>query len=141
MALPDPMIEPLFLNCTRIPMGEKDALMALGPRLAKARVASDIVGRFHGKAAAETAEEAFEKTFAKGGVPDDALEISVKEGASLADALIRAGVVPSKTEWRRLIDDGAVKTEKDEKITDPNWKPAGTVVLKIGKRRFVRIKV
>jgi tyrosyl-tRNA synthetase len=141
MALPDPMIEPLFVNCTRIPMGEKDALMALGPREAKARVASDVVKRFHGAAAAKAAEEAFEKTFAKGGMPDDALEIRVKGGEPIVDALIKAGVVPSKTEWRRLVGDGAVRTEKDEKIADPNWKPADTVVLKIGKRRFVRIKI
>jgi len=48
MSLPDPMIEPLFVNCTRLPLSEKDALMARGPRDAKAAVAFDIVKRFHG---------------------------------------------------------------------------------------------
>jgi len=141
MALPDPMLEPLFLNCTRIPLAEKAALMALGPRAAKARIAADIVKRFHGEKAAIAAEAAFEQTFAKGGVPEDIQEIKLGMNEVLADALVKAGIVESKTEWRRLVKDGAVRAEDDEKITDPNFIPAKTMVLKIGKRRFVKIVV
>ncbi len=139
MSLPDPMIEPLFMNCTRIPLEDKEALMAKGPREAKARIAFDIVKRFHGEDAARAAEEAFVATFAKGAVPEDIQTIAL-EGAPLADVLIKAGIVESKTEWRRLILDGAVRTEADEKISDPKFEPSGDVVLKIGKRRFVKIK-
>jgi len=139
MALPDPMIEPLFLNMTRIPMNEKAALLAKGPRDAKAAIAFDIVKRFHGEAGAKSAQESWESTFSKGGVPDDVQEVKLEKGSALADALVKAGVVPSKTEWRRLIDDGAVRTEKDEKISDPNFVPASGTILKIGKRRFVKI--
>ncbi|MDE1940814.1 MAG: tyrosine--tRNA ligase [Patescibacteria group bacterium] len=141
MALPDPMIEPLYVNCTRLPLSDKEALLAKGPRLAKAAVASDIVKRFHGAAAAEAAEKAWESTFAKGGVPEDVQEIELggAAGDSLADALVKAGIVPSKAEWRRLVDGGAVRDESDEKIADPNFRPAKTMVLKIGKRRFVRV--
>lgn len=138
MSLPDPMIEPLFLNCTRIPMGEKDMIMAQGPRMAKALIAKDIVKRIHGEAASVTAEEAFIATFAKGGVPDDILEIKL-DGATLAEVLIKAGVIESKTEWRRLVTDTAVRTDRDEKITDPTYVPASGTILKIGKRRFVKI--
>ncbi|MDB5238930.1 MAG: tyrS [Candidatus Parcubacteria bacterium] len=139
MALPDPMIEPLFMNCTRIPLAEKDDLMALGPREAKARVAYDIVKRFHGEAAAEAAESAFIATFAKGTVPEDIQEVELAAGEALADALIKAGVVESKTEWRRLVLDGAVKTDREEKIDDPKFEPSEETVLKIGKRRFVKV--
>jgi len=141
MALPDPMIEPLFINCTRIPLSEKDAIMAEGPRDAKARVAFDIVKRLKGQDAAKSAEEAFEKTFAKGGVPEDIQEARMASGDSLAETFIKAGVVPSKAEWRRLIDGGAVRREDDEKITDPNFIPTETMILKIGKRRFVKILI
>lgn len=147
MALPDPMIEPLFLNCTRIPLKEKDAVMAKGPRDAKAAVTFDIVKRFHGEEKAKEAEKSFDDTFSKGGVPEDVLEIRVRDSSAvtdkpslfLAEALIKAGVVSSKAEWRRLIDGGAVRTETDEKITDPNFKPTSTTILKIGKRRFVKV--
>ncbi len=141
MALPDPMIDPLFLNCTRIPMNEKDALMAQGPRKAKAVIAKDIVKRFHGEKLAEEAEQAFENTFTKGGVPEDVQEVKFSGNESLAETLIKAGTVPSKAEWRRLIDGGAIRDESDEKIIDPAFKPSKTMILKIGKRRFVRILV
>ncbi len=140
MALPDSMIEPLFMNCTRLPMNEKEALMSKGPRDAKAAVAFDIVKRFHGEAEAKKAQEAWNATFAKGAVPEDVTEVSLKSGESLADALIKAPIVESKTEWTRLVRDGAVRTEKDEKIDDPKFAPTGDTVLKIGKRRFVRVK-
>lgn len=140
MALPDPMIDPLFINCTRIPMSEKDALMAQGPREAKARIAFDIVKRFHGEAAATAAEASFNNTFAKGGVPDDVQEIKLGND-SLPEALVKAGIIPSKAEWRRLIDGGGIKMEDDEKISDPNFKPTKTMILKIGKRRFVKVVV
>ncbi len=139
MALPDPMIEPLFLNCTRIPMNEKTALIDLGPRKSKARIAFDIVKRIHGEAAAQTAEQEFENTFAKGGVPEDIQEVSYTAGESLAEVLVKAELVPSKAEWKRLIEGGGVKNEDDEKIMDPLFAPKETMILKIGKRRFAKI--
>lgn len=140
MALPDPMIEPLFMHLTRLPLADKGALMAKGPRAAKAAVAFDIVKRFHNEKAAKEAEEAFINTFAKGAIPEDVAEVSIGAG-SVGDALVKAGIVESKSEYRRLITEGAVKTDKDEKITDPNWKPSSEVVLKVGKRRFVKVRV
>ena len=139
MALPDPMIEPLFLNCTRIPLSERDSFMAKGPRDAKAFIASDIVKRFHGEAAAKTAENSFNETFSKGGVPEDIQEIKISSKVLLVDALVKAGIVPSKAEWRRLIDGGAIRTENDEKINDPHFVPVQNMIIKIGKRRFVKL--
>ncbi len=141
MALPDPMIEPLFLHCTRIALSKKEEIMSNGPRDAKAFVASDIVKRFHGEEKAKIAEQTFNETFSKGGLPKDIQEISFKKGDSLPELLIKAGIIPSKTEWRRLIDDGAVRLEDDSKITDPNFAPTTSVILKIGKRRFVRMMI
>jgi tyrosyl-tRNA synthetase len=140
MALPDEMIEVLFLNCTRIPLSEKESIMAAGPRKAKARIASEITKILHGQSAAMAAEKSWEETFAKGGVPEDVTEVKLN-GASLVEVLIQAGIVPSKTEWRRLIDGGAIRDDQDEKISDANFVPTKTMVLKIGKRRFAKIIV
>ena len=121
-------------------MDEKNSIINLGPRNAKARIAFDIVKRFHGENAAKVAEEAFDSTFSKGGVPEDIQEIKFSKGSeSLVELLIKAGIVPSKTEWRRLVTAGAVRNENDEKITDVNFSPTETIILKIGKRRFVKI--
>lgn len=139
MALPDEMIEPLFINCTRIAMEEKEAIMNLGPRDAKAKIAFDITKRFHGEEKAKSAEDNFNATFAKGGIPEDILEIKIAKGDLLADLLVKNNIVESKTDWRRLIKEGAVKDGADNKITDANFWPADSLVLKIGKRRFVKI--
>jgi tyrosyl-tRNA synthetase len=156
MALPDAMIDPLFLNCTRIPLAEKEKIMSLGPRDAKARIAFEIAKIFHGEDEAKNAEKTFNETFAKGGIPDDIKEVKFEiggengdgkggekgaKGGSLADLLVREKIVPSKTEWRRLVNDGAVRLEDDSKVTDVNFAPSKTVVLKVGKRRFVKIVV
>lgn len=140
MSLPDSMIEPLFMNCTRIPLSEKDSIFSQGPRSTKAKVAFDIVRRLHGESAAKTAEEAFTKTFSNKEAPEDIQEVHFISGDSLAEILVKVKIVPSKAEWRRLVLDGAVKDD-DKKITDPNFIPTETVVLKVGKRRFVKIVV
>jgi tyrosyl-tRNA synthetase len=139
MALPDPMIEPLFINCTRIPLSEKESIMSKGPRDAKAAMAFDIVKRFHGEEKAKTAEKNFNETFSKGGVPEDIQTVTIRSGQTLGDTLVAAKIVESKTEWRRLVTDGAVRTEADEKIDDPYFVPKTEIVLKIGKRRFVKV--
>ena len=142
MAQPDEMIEVLFLNNTRIPLSEKDALMERGPRDAKAYIAHDIVRRLFGEAKAQQAEEAFNKAFRSGGVPDEIPEILLEHGASLVEKLIEQKIVSSKTEWRRLIDEGAVCDEYNQRIRDPDVMPdGGEMILKIGKRRFVRVVV
>jgi tyrosyl-tRNA synthetase len=141
MSLPDPMIEPLYIHCTRLPLDQKEQVMQMGPRKAKALVAQDIVKRFHGESKALEAEQAFDNTFSKGVVPEDVEEIKLSAGESLSQKLIEKGIVPSKAEWKRLIDGGAVRTESDQKIEDSNFIPTQTMVLKIGKRRFVRVTI
>ncbi len=141
MSQPDEMMEQFYVNCTRLPLSEKDTLMALGPREAKARIAFDIVKRFHSEDKATLAEKTFNETFSKGGVPENIQEVTVPSGHSLAEALIKAGVIESKTEWRRLVEDGAVRGEDDEKITESNFMPEQDTVLKIGKRRFVKVVI
>ncbi|MCS5609771.1 MAG: S4 domain-containing protein, partial [Candidatus Poribacteria bacterium] len=51
-----------------------------------------------------------------------------------------SGLVPSKREARRLIDQGAV-TVDGEKVSDitENVNVSSPVVLKVGKRRFLRV--
>jgi tyrosyl-tRNA synthetase len=139
MALPDPMLEPLFVNITRIPMDKKDEIMALGPRKAKALIAKDIVQRFHGIDEANIAEQEFEKTFSKGGIPQDIETIEYRSGTSLTELLISKGFVPSKSEWTRLVKAGGIKDGDDNKIDNANFAPDKDIIIKIGKRRFVKV--
>lgn len=145
MSQPDENIPQLFTDCTYESIENISKISAdlksksVNPRDVKAKLAYEIVKIYHGEALAKSAEEAFENTFAKGGVPEDVQEIKFTSGAPLSETLVKAGVVPSKAEWRRLIDGGAVRREDDSKITDPNFSPTETMILKIGKRRFVKV--
>jgi tyrosyl-tRNA synthetase len=139
MAQPDEMIEIFLINNTRVSLKDKDEIMALGPRLAKARAAFEIVKIFYGEKEARLAEDEFNKTFSAGGIPYDVKELRLGEGVSLAQVLMEGGFISSKTDWRRLIQEGAVRDSRDTKITDKDYRPKETTVLKIGKRRFVKI--
>lgn len=140
MAQPDEMIEPLFINCTRLPLGEKDALLA-DPRAGKARVAFEIVKKMHGEPAAHEAQEKFETLFSKKEIPEDILELVVAHGATALDIVMASGVTESKSDARRLIEQGAVeidgvkKTEASEEL-----QLNGGEVVKIGKRHFFKVK-
>jgi|SRR5581483_8126888 len=138
MSWRDGMIVPAFELLTDVPMQE---INTENPKEAKMKLAKEIVQMYHGEKAAEQARQNFEKTFGEGKIPENISEVSASQGETLANVLLEQKIVESKTEWRRLVDDGAVtRMEKDEKISDPNAR-AETGTYKIGKRRFIKISV
>ena len=109
------------------------------PRDFKVKLAFEIVKMCHSEEKAEKARANFEKTFAKGGIPEDVLVLNTTNNVSLADILIAENIISSKTEWRRLVQEGAVmEMVSNEKIVDQNVL-SKEGVYKIGKRRFVKI--
>lgn len=106
MAQPDENIPQLFTDCTFVSSEEiikiREDLKksSVNPKDVKSRLAFEITKIYHGEKAAKEAEEVFEKTFAKGGVPDDVQEVKLAKGESLADVLVKAKIVESKTDWR-----------------------------------------
>lgn len=148
MSLRDELIIKYFTHTTRVPE-ERVAEIKKGldggdnPRDAKLILAQEIVTMYHGAQEGENARDAFIATFQKKEIPDDVEEVSAKEGELLMDVLLRNEVVASKSEWRRLVDEGAAKRlvgeGGEEKITNAN-EEASEGVYKIGKRRFIKIK-
>jgi tyrosyl-tRNA synthetase len=145
MAVNDSLIIKYFTLCTDLSMLEidnfkKELEKGLNPRDAKIKLAFEIVKIYHGEKKAKEAEENFINTFSKGGVPENVPEIVAKEDAKLVDVLLTEKIVSSKTEFRRLVGEGAVTDmDKNEKITDFDSK-ALKAVYKIGKHRFIKIK-
>ena len=69
------------------------------------------------------------------------LMTNFRSNTLLADVLIEKNVVASKTEWRRLVESGAVYfVDGDQKISDP-FQKVQTGAYKIGKRRFIKINL
>ncbi len=147
MALPDEVLVSVLTDCTYVSLKEiesikKDLEAGTNPRDIKMRLARELVTLYHNKEAAEKAENDFIETFKKGGVPEDIETIEAEKGSVLSDILKNASVVASKTEWKRLIEEGAVSNmDTDEKITDQFIKLETSGTYKIGKRRFVKIIV
>lgn len=112
------------------------------PREIKGILAREIVKVYHGEEKAKKAEENFIATFKKGGIPEDIQEIKVEKGSGLCNIVVSNKIVSSNTEFRRLITAGAISDMKTGgKITDPNFKIESEIVLKIGKKTFVKILV
>jgi len=144
MSWTDKMTTPGFELATNVPSNETAQIKTelesgANPKDIKVRLAGEIVSIYHGKNSAQKAKENFENTFASGGVSEDAQEVTVAKGTPLYDVV--SGLVESKTELRRLVESGAVSEMDGNKITDINFKIGKDTTLKIGKRRFLKIKV
>ncbi|MBA2848047.1 tyrosine--tRNA ligase [Thermosulfuriphilus ammonigenes] len=112
------------------------------PKEAKKRLALEIVARFHGLSAAKKAAEVFEATFSRGEVPEDAPEVNLDPGLLwLPRFLKEQGLASSTSEARRLIKQRAVALNGQRLETEELNLEPGTFVLKVGKRRFLKLKV
>jgi len=142
---PDALVEK-YARLTAI-MNEEELnglrqLLKENPREAVRKLAFSVVKFFHSEAEAQKELEASEK-ISQGGVPDDVEEIVIEESSiGLLDALLKAKVASTKSEARRLVEQGGV-TINDEKLTDAKLLlhlDGGAKVLKVGKRKFFRLK-
>ena len=145
MSLKDELITKYFLLCTDLSTEEIEKIKTelnggSNPKIIKMRLAREIVTLYHDEVAALKAEENFENTFKKGDMPEDALKVEAKQNSHLAELLVENKIVESKTEFSRLIKDGAIsEVENGEKITDRDFKVTKNLNLRIGKKRFVKV--
>ncbi len=109
------------------------------PKDAKVLLAKEITARFHSAAAAEAAEQDFMNR-SKGGIPDEIPEVQLSGAPLGIGALLKAAnLAPSGSEANRLIDGGGVRVD-GVVVSDKGLKiSAGTFVLQVGKRKFVRV--
>lgn len=114
----------------------------LNPRDAKFQLGEEIVTRFHDPAAARAAKEAFIARFQKGALPADMPEVALVGPLVITSALKEAGLTPSTSEARRMIQQGAVKLD-GERLDDEGLALSSgtTITVQVGKRRFARLIV
>jgi tyrosyl-tRNA synthetase len=113
----------------------------LHPRDLKARLAGEIVAIFHGPEAATKAEEHFRTVFQERELPTDMPEVRLTAATNLADLLMSSGLASSKSEVKRLVQQGGVRID-GIKVDDANLlvDPTGALVLQIGRRKFLRVR-
>jgi tyrosyl-tRNA synthetase len=145
MSVPDKAMPKFYRMVTRWTPAEVSAIEAevaegaLHPRDAKMRLAREIVSIFHSEEAAAQAEEHFKRVFQQGSLPEEMPEIALAPGQSVMDVLLAAGLVASKSEARRLLEQNGVRLD-GQTLTDPAQPFPHPGVLQAGKRRFVRVR-
>src|SRR3989338_652799 len=145
MSLRDELIGDYFELCTDVAMEEVTLIRKdlagglLHPKEAKTRLAFEITGLYHGKEVAEEARDRFREVFQGGGMPEDAPQVKPNDGEDLASLLLRVGIVKSKSDFRRLLNEGALERVGHGNIEDLKAMPVSGSAYKIGKRRFIKI--
>ncbi|MFP3351682.1 tyrosine--tRNA ligase [Pseudoalteromonas sp. SIMBA_153] len=114
------------------------------PRDIKIELAKELIARFHSEADAQAAHDDFIQRFQKKALPDEIPELTVnidEDTILIANLLKEAGLVASTSEAMRMIKQGAVKLNGEEKITDTKLEVAKgtTAIYQVGKRKFANI--
>lgn len=127
MSAGDELVKTYFECLTSVSMEEIDRILSGHPKESKMRLAFEITKMYHGEKRAMDAQDNFEQTFSKGGVPKDIKIVKANKETPLAEILLEHGLVSSKTEFNRLNKEGAIKEIENG-------------VYRIGKHRFLRIE-
>ena len=154
MSIPDSLMMKYYDLLSGLPKYEIEKIREgikngiLHPRDVKKRLAKIFVTTFYGKREADEAEKEFESVFREGKAPTeiplvaiDKKDLENGQNIWLPKAMVIGGVATSTSDGVRLIEQGGVEVngvtvkEKNEKI-----KILDEVLIKVGKRRFVRLK-
>lgn len=145
MSVADEQIIPYLELCTDVPLEEVNELKSqlegdTNPKVIKQRMAWEITKIWHDEDAANQAKEEFESRFSGGELPADIETKEVETGErNLTDLLVETGLSSSKSEARRLIEQGGVRINQ-EKVESDTANVASGDVLQAGKHRFVRLQ-
>ena len=151
MSISDDLMWRYFELLSFRPLGDVAALRAAiadgrNPRDVKFELARELVGRFHGAAAAEQAQAEFIARFSQKSLPTDLplqiLAAADATGEGLVAVLKATGLAASNSEAVRKLAEGAVRID-GEKVQDRGHRlPVGSEhILQIGARRFARVKI
>jgi tyrosyl-tRNA synthetase len=115
----------------------------LNPRHVKMDLAKRIALDYHKSVEVEEAAAGFDRVFAMGSIPDDIATVEIgPAGGGIIAIMTDHGLAKSTSEARRLIQQNAVSVD-GEKVRDIYFQVApatgDAVVLKVGKRRFLRL--
>lgn len=142
---PDDLVEKFLKIFTEIPLSEIERLAALkGAELNEAKkilayAATEIA---HGTAAADAAADAAAALFGGGADMSNApsVEMPMNAPMGVVDFLCAAGLFPSKSEARRMVEQGGIQID-GVKITDPRAMiaPACDIMVQKGKKTFLRV--
>jgi len=146
MSISDEMMENYFTLLTDLDdakIAELTDQSKTHPKEAKVLLGKMIVEQFYDKDAAEMAADEFHKVFAQNKLPDDIPDVEIAaEPITAAKLLLHCKLVASGGDAKRMIKQSAASID-DEKIKDPNAEinPTDGMIVRVGKRKFAKLKV
>lgn len=147
MEIPDGLIIKYFELATDVHPDEidrikKDLDRGKNPRDIKFELAKIITGLYHSELEVKEAIEFYDLAFSKKDIPDNIPEIESESNilTNLIPILVQNNIISSKSEFKRLIAQGGVRVNQ-EKLNDIDFKLINNDVIKIGKKKFIRVKI
>lgn len=130
-------IHPDYVNQIKIELQE-----GKNPRDVKYELAKIITLLYHTEEETIKATEFYNQAFSKKAIPDDipTIEIDKDSLVEIINLLVAKSFVASSSEFRRMLTQGGIQIN-GEKIIDINTLLKDNDVIKIGKKKFVRIKL
>jgi len=135
MSIKDELIPEYFLLATKIEMpNEKD------PMLLKKALAFQIVTELHSVREARQAQEYFEATFQQKQTPQDLVTVTVT-GNNIIDILVETKLASSKSEAKRLIEQGGVRIDQKVVSSSSYLLTPNDSIINVGARKFVKVQI
>jgi tyrosyl-tRNA synthetase len=145
MSITDELMFRYYLLLSNLSMTEIEKLKAevaggiIHPMDVKKRLAEEIITRYHSADDARQARENFERVFSRRENPEDMTEYKYSKGTQLMDIILGLKFSDSRNEAKRLCQQGGVYLD-GETVSDLTLTPEGDAVLKVGKRKFAKIR-
>ncbi len=147
LSIKDDMILKWFQLCTDSDVSTLNKIESdlkdrkINPMKIKRELARKIVEIFHNKEKSSAAENHFNKVVVDKGIPSDIPTYKLVREDLVVNVIFDSGILQSKSEVRRMIKQGAVKIDS-VLVKDINQiiKPKKDCILKVGKRRFLKIR-
>ena len=150
MSIDDSLMPHYFEWATDLPWAEVRKITGalankeLGPKDAKEKLAWQITSELHSTAAADAGAAAFKRQFSQGHAPEDIPEISLEANGAgelgIVEVLVRAKLQKSKSEARRVVEQGGVQVDGSRANLETVVTTSGEQVLRVGKRTYARIR-
>jgi len=142
MSFPDEVIILGFELLTQVPLEKIKNYETKSPMETKKALAFKIVKMYSGEGQAKKAEKEFEKVFQKRKLPTQIPSFkAARKTYNVIDLLIEAGLVPSRSEAKRLVEQGGVDIDGEKVKVVGEIKVSDGMIVRVGKRKFVKLQI
>lgn len=142
MSIQDGLVLKYAELLTDLPIEKTASHLKKNPRGAKMELAKTIVRMYHGKNPAEKAEKEFIRVISKKQAPAEIKNYKLKaKSLSLIDLLTETKLAASKSEARRLIQQGGVKINGEKQVNPGRAVDLSKeILLQVGKVKYLKVR-